>query len=1003
MAATPIHEREPTDFVLEPTYAEEHQRDDEHTKSALMLEPSPISASSRLSPSPFVGSPVPTTVAELASSGGVGIVLDDIFAARLAAQCGRDPSGHNSYEAVGNTADAETAQRDSRSAGGGRTAALQKQGGGGRRGSSDSEGAASTASESIDGGADADTEDATTRRCTLIKTKPVSPARKPRRMPGRSRSDSSHSNHSCTSTSSTRSGRRRDAKAGTGLLRRALAVASLGMANEVAPELTDDVSLGGSYFLNHFDGHTLGVFKPEDEEPYAVNNPKQRTSATGGPGIKHGVRAGEGATREIIAYLLDKRHFAGVPPTALVVARHDRFFVAGDGKTPESASGPFSPTSAPLKSGSFQLYVPHVCSAEDISTSLFPAHEVHKIALLDLRLFNMDRNTDNLLVRAVWPEDDEQVRARALGLKEYWSAFLDSVDTDSSASPAVAEIDQLLSSGTSSLSCSGGSGSDNEDGAKRGDGQARRSRSATMGSPKPPRPKRSAARQPVAQRSNHGAKPLAINARAKARRPPVSSQISPPPNLLSTSAGHGDLESLPGAFVFPSHPPRTKADGFGSAVPVRASKRVSAAARLEVVDSEESVAETDGDSTTSGSKSRDSGHRGTRTAPPRQGAGEEQLPAGPPRRSRSASANGGSLLGLPMRLSDNQVSKRGGRLSPPPGATMIAPTAAPTGAAVLASASVPRVPPLPRSRSGDSHRSVSFSCASDWSHSSSTDGTSSGSFDFTTPPRDVSSLGSPGSRLLSPLMATSARGSSSTGFTPKALRRATNIELVPIDHGLCLPHIGALDEAEFAWLYWKQAKLPLDSRCREYVESLDADEDIALLRRFVGSRLRPECALTLRVCTQLLKQAVAAGLTVHQIGMLMVRHRLDRLSDLERAVAAARASVDESHPSAEDTEEATWRAADAYHRRFMEALPPFLDEIIRDLLAESGAPVPGRAPASTATAVSKPSDDPGTSADGGAGAGGSAAVLGRGGVLGPEALRSASPRTAARLRSETWG
>ena len=35
-------------------------------------------------------------------------------------------------------------------------------------------------------------------------------------------------------------------------------------------------------------------------------------------GLRRGIRPGEGAVREVAAYLLDHEHFAGVPPTALV-------------------------------------------------------------------------------------------------------------------------------------------------------------------------------------------------------------------------------------------------------------------------------------------------------------------------------------------------------------------------------------------------------------------------------------------------------------------------------------------------------------------------------------------------------------------------------------------------------------------------------------------------------------------------------------------------------------
>ena len=46
-------------------------------------------------------------------------------------------------------------------------------------------------------------------------------------------------------------------------------------------------------------------------------------------GLRKGVRPGEGAVREVAAFLLDHEHFAGVPPTALVSC-HNSCSPAGD-------------------------------------------------------------------------------------------------------------------------------------------------------------------------------------------------------------------------------------------------------------------------------------------------------------------------------------------------------------------------------------------------------------------------------------------------------------------------------------------------------------------------------------------------------------------------------------------------------------------------------------------------------------------------------------------------
>jgi hypothetical protein len=105
----------------------------------------------------------------------------------------------------------------------------------------------------------------------------------------------------------------------------------------------------------------------------------------------------------------------------------------------------------------------------------------------------------------------------------------------------------------------------------------------------------------------------------------------------------------------------------------------------------------------------------------------------------------------------------------------------------------------------------------------------------------------------------------------RRLRTAKRIELVPIDHGLSLPRITALDEVSCSWVTWRQSKKPLSAENRAYVLALDGRKDALLLHNALGDRIRPPCLLTLRVCTALLQEGVAAGLTLAEIGLMMVR------------------------------------------------------------------------------------------------------------------------------------
>jgi hypothetical protein len=52
-----------------------------------------------------------------------------------------------------------------------------------------------------------------------------------------------------------------------------------------------------------------------------------------------------------------------------------------------------------MKYGSLQLFCKNEGPIENFSPDLFHKDEVHKIAILDLRLFNLDRNECNILVK----------------------------------------------------------------------------------------------------------------------------------------------------------------------------------------------------------------------------------------------------------------------------------------------------------------------------------------------------------------------------------------------------------------------------------------------------------------------------------------------------------------------------------------------------------------------------------------------------------------------------
>ncbi|EEF38703.1 inositol or phosphatidylinositol kinase, putative [Ricinus communis] len=126
-------------------------------------------------------------------------------------------------------------------------------------------------------------------------------------------------------------------------------------------------------------------------------------------------------------------------------------------------------------------------------------------------------------------------------------------------------------------------------------------------------------------------------------------------------------------------------------------------------------------------------------------------------------------------------------------------------------------------------------------------------------------------------------------------------ELVPIDHGLCLPE--GLDNPYFEWLHWPQASVPFSETESEYISNLDPFEDAEFLRNELPS-LRESSIRVLVLCTIFLKQAATAGFCLADIGEMMTREPCggeENLSVLENLCAKAKASaVSTSNDEADD-------------------------------------------------------------------------------------------------------
>jgi len=115
-------------------------------------------------------------------------------------------------------------------------------------------------------------------------------------------------------------------------------------------------------------------------------------------------------------------------------------------------------------------------------------------------------------------------------------------------------------------------------------------------------------------------------------------------------------------------------------------------------------------------------------------------------------------------------------------------------------------------------------------------------------------------------------------------------DLIPIDHAYCFPT--SLGEANWEWLYWPQAKVPFTDDELAYIESIDVEADLALLRKM---HLDEDALRVYRITTTFLKAGAAAGLTLYEMGKLCYRRRLDEPSQLEVHCSALEKQTEYEH------------------------------------------------------------------------------------------------------------
>ncbi|KAB5516515.1 hypothetical protein DKX38_027163 [Salix brachista] len=83
--------------------------------------------------------------------------------------------------------------------------------------------------------------------------------------------------------------------------------------------------------------------------------------------------------------------------------------------------------------------------------------------------------------------------------------------------------------------------------------------------------------------------------------------------------------------------------------------------------------------------------------------------------------------------------------------------------------------------------------------------------------------------------------------------RLGQVELIPIDHGLCLPE--SLEDPYFEWIQWWKASIPFSDDELEYINNPEPFQDSGMLRRELPL-IREACLGFLVVCTIFLKAEI---------------------------------------------------------------------------------------------------------------------------------------------------
>jgi len=120
-----------------------------------------------------------------------------------------------------------------------------------------------------------------------------------------------------------------------------------------------------------------------------------------------------------------------------------------------------------------------------------------------------------------------------------------------------------------------------------------------------------------------------------------------------------------------------------------------------------------------------------------------------------------------------------------------------------------------------------------------------------------------------------------------------SFDLIPIDHGFCIPKYTQIDGTYWAWLSWPQSKVPFGPQMLKHIEEIDVEQDVLILKSQLG--IDNDCLRSMKISTLLLKKGIAHGFTLYDLGTFASRslEEFDTPSELERIIA----QTDENHPT----------------------------------------------------------------------------------------------------------